>query len=253
MKETTQENEEKEIIKKKRLPQEIKDEIYKKVFYNIFFAIGIIIYFMFLNLGFYNIEKNIFIQDAYVFSIVILVLSIILFEKSYRNGKGNIAIYGLELLAVALFTLFTPYTYFYLEAAITKIFMMVPLLFTFYYVIKSVIICVSIHAKHKRTLSDVKEIVKKEKINLDENIEMDKDKEAMDKEKQEEIKVKNTTKTKKTSNKSNRTRTNIKKQQTEEKIEKKLTNKKRTMTKTDTVEKKGTKQKTANKKNGNNV
>ena len=85
MKETTHENEEKEIIKKKRLPQEIKDEIYKKVFYNIFFAIGIIIYFMFLNLGFYNIEKNIFIQDAYVFSIVILVLSIILFEKSYRN------------------------------------------------------------------------------------------------------------------------------------------------------------------------
>lgn len=187
MKKSIAEEMEKEIKERKKLPAEVKDKMNTQVFRNLLFAIFIIIYFVFLNLGFYNIDKTIFIQDTAVFSMATLILAIILFEKAYRKGKGFLAIHGLEVLAVALLTLFMPYTYFYLEPVVSKIIMMVPLAFAIYYVAKSAIICAKIQTQQDAKVSDVKDIVKKETRILDETIEMDKDKEAELEEK--EVKV----------------------------------------------------------------
>ena len=48
-------------------------------------GILVVLYFIFLNLGFKNIEKNIFATDLKVFSITILVISIFIFERAYKN------------------------------------------------------------------------------------------------------------------------------------------------------------------------
>lgn len=178
MKESITKEIEKEIEQKKKLPKEVKDEMNKQVFRNLTFAISIIIYFIFLNLGYLNIEKSVFIKDTAVFAMTCLIVAIALFERAYSKEKGFLAIHGLEVLAVALFTLFTPYTYFYLAPVVSKIMMMVPLAFGIYYVAKSAIICVRIQVKQNNKISDIKEIVKKETRSFEENIEMDKDEEA---------------------------------------------------------------------------
>lgn len=168
----------KEIEQKKKLPAEIKNEMNKRIFRNLIFAISIILYFISLNLGFFNIEKSIFNKDTAVFAITSLIIAIVLFEKAYRGEKGYLAIHGLEILAVALFTLFIPYTYFYLDTNVVKVVMLAPLYFAFYYIIKSAIIFIQAKNKQKNKISDVKEIVKKETRKFEENIEMDKDKDA---------------------------------------------------------------------------
>lgn len=168
----------KEIEQKKKIPKEIKDVMNKRIFRNLIFAILVILYFIFLNLGFSNIEKSIFNQDTAVFAITSLAISIVLFEKAYREEKGYLAIHGIEVLAVALFTLFIPYTYFYFDSTIVKVVMLVPMYFAVYYIVKSAIIFIQTKNKQKNKISDVKEIVKKETRKFEENVEMDKDKDA---------------------------------------------------------------------------
>ena len=265
----------KEIAEKKKLPKEVKDNMNKQVVRNLLFASFIVLYFIFLNLGYLNIEKSIFIQDTAVFAMACLIISIVLFEKAYRKEKGFLAIHGIEILIVALLTLFTPYTYFYLQPLVSKILMIVPVIFAMYYVAKGIIICIKTQKVQDKNISDVKEIVKKEKRNFDEAIFMDKDKEAemleptLDKKVKKEEKVKNEkikkekkTKepkaekkaTKKTESKKEETKpkktttrtTKVKKEEKEEKEEykeKETTSKKKTETtkkKTATVKKETT-------------
>lgn len=209
----------KEIEQKKKLPTEIKNKMNKRIFRNLIFAISIILYFISLNLGFFNIEKSIFSQDTEVFAITSLIIAIVLFEKAYRGEKGYLAIHGLEILAVALFTLFIPYTYFYLDTNVVKVVMLAPLYFAVYYIVKSAIIFIQAKNKQKNKISDVKEIVKKETRKFEENIEMDKDKDT------ETVKENDVlTKAKENSNKTNNTKT-AKKTKTDKDTSKKTTTK----------------------------
>ena len=146
----------KEIAEKKKLPKDVKDEMNKHVFRNLVFGSLIIIYFIFLNLGYLNINKSIFIQDTAVFAMTTVIIAIVLFEKAYRKEKGYLAIHGLEVLVVALLTLFTPYTYFYVQPLVSKILMIVPVIFAMYYVAKGIIICIKTQKAQDRKISDVK-------------------------------------------------------------------------------------------------
>ena len=228
----------KEIAEKKKLPKEVKEEMNKQVFRNLIFATLIIIYFIFLNLGFLNIDKSIFIQDTAVFAITSLIISIILFERAYRKEKGYLAIHGLEVLAVALLTLFTPYTYFYIEPVVSKIMMVVPIIFAMYYVLKGILICVKTQKNQENKISDIKEIVKKETVNFEETIEMDKDKEA-------EMVEKTTEKAKKEEKINNEKAKSVRKEKTHKKPR---TEKKTTKKVEDKKEEKKTTKKVADKK-----
>lgn len=244
MKETIEQKMEKEIALKKKLPKEIEDAMNKKVFYNLIIGCIIIVYFIFLNMGFTNIDKNIFIKDTQVFSVTVLVISIILFEKSYKKENGSIAIFGIETLIVALTTLFIPYLYYYAGPLVSKILRMEAIFIAIYYVAKGTIICAMTQTKYEENISDVKEIVKRERKSNDEIIEMDKDKEA------EEIKIDEKIVPKKISKKTGTKKTtpNSKKKDVETKEDKKETKKKTASTeKTKKESKTKSKTKTPNK------
>ena len=175
---------EKEIKARKTLSKEAKIERDKKVFRNLIFAILVIIYFIFLNLGYYNLEKAVFVKDTAVFSMVALVITIILFEKAYKTEKGYLAIHGIEVLVAALFTYFVPYTYFNFGELTNKLCMLAPIAFAIYYCIKAIAICIK---ESRKKESDIKDIVKKEQIKNDDTwVKMDKDKEAETEEKKAE-------------------------------------------------------------------
>ena len=106
MKKSTIEKIEKEINEKTKLPYEIKEKIKKEVFTNIAIASIIILYFIFIVLGSAGSIKNVRAIDLNIFSILFLGIAIIIFEISYRKDDGKLAMYGIESLVVAIFTLF---------------------------------------------------------------------------------------------------------------------------------------------------
>ena len=175
MKEQKTDNIIEEIKKKKKTPKEVKEKMIQTVFKNLSLGIIILLYFTFVNLGYHNITKDVFIAVIRVFSMCLVIVAVLLFEKSYRKNIAEIAIYGIEMLFVALATLFIQYIYFYQTETIIRLYMLIPLAFAIYYVLKSIILATKIKLANKNNISDVKEIIKKEKkLNIEEPTE-DKD------------------------------------------------------------------------------
>ena len=256
--EEIQETIENEFKERKQIPDEVKKERDKNVFRNLMFAIGIMAYFILLNIGYYSIEKTLYTRDTVVFAFVTLIATIILFERSYRTEKGFFAIHGLEILVASIFTYFVPYLYFTFSDNITKAIMVSPLLFGIYYCFKSIGICVK--AKQIKE-NDIKDIIKKEeRVDNDNWTQMDKDMEV--EEEKLETKVENEikkpakkgqttkSKTKKTTSTNAKSKTQTKKTASSKTIKTTSTRKattKKTATKTANQTKKPVSKKTTKK------
>ena len=89
--------------------------------------------------------------------------------------------YGIEFLIVSIFTLFLPYIIFELDDGHKRYYLMASIYIASYYVLKSICISAKIRSEYMNSISDVKEIVKKEKTkrrnieNLNEKIANDED------------------------------------------------------------------------------
>ena len=66
--------------RRNRMPAEIKEKMNKDVFRNLVFGVCILLYFILLNLGFFKLEKDMYIKDTMIFSIATLLVSIVFFE-----------------------------------------------------------------------------------------------------------------------------------------------------------------------------
>jgi len=131
------------------------------IFKNLLMAIGIMLYFYFLNLGYINIEKSVFTTDLKVFSFAWLAATIILFEIAYKKDNGKLAIFGIESLFLTLITMYLIQIYFYLNPNFRLIPLLLPFAFSIYYIVKSIVMYVKGNKKYIKDLSDIKEIVKK--------------------------------------------------------------------------------------------
>ena len=174
MKKETIEKIEDEIVKKTTMPEELKEKNRKEIFINIVLGIGIITYFIFLALGSIDSVKSIRSVDFKVFSLVLLFTAICLFEIAYKKDSGKLAINGIEILLVAIFTLFLPYIVFELDELHQRYFILGSSLIGIYYIVKSVIIQNKAKDLYEKQESDIKEITKREIRNkdiLDEEIE----------------------------------------------------------------------------------
>ena len=179
MKKETIEKIEDEILKKTTMPQKLKDKTRKEIFINVMLGIGIIVYFIFLVLGSIDSLKASRTIDFKIFSLVLLFTSICLFEVAYKKDSGRIAVNGIEILIVSIFTLFLPYIVFELDARHQRYYIFASSLIGLYYIIKSIIIQNKAKSSYEKQESDIKEITKKEIKNkdiLDEEIEENKEK-----------------------------------------------------------------------------
>lgn len=154
---------EKKLDAKKELPEEVKLKIFKRTTKNLGICLVLMALICTFHLGYLNIARAEFIVDLKFFAFVVLIVSIILFEKAYKKDSGELCIYGIEMLVFATFILFLPYIYFSSTPIVLLIFVLSPLYIGIYYCIKSVIIESRIKKEYYKTLSDVKEITKKER------------------------------------------------------------------------------------------
>ena len=127
------------------------------MFTNILVAVGIMIYFIFLILGFYHIGKEAYQTDLKVFALCILFLAIILLENAYKKDSGKIAIFGIEMIILAVITVGLIYVNLMLSSHYINVVTITSYIITIYYVIKAIVVYRK--GKNKYFVDDMKEIM----------------------------------------------------------------------------------------------
>ena len=169
MEQSEVENVQKEISTKIKLPKEEKQKIYKKIFVNLLIALSVLIYFIFLNLGYMRLEKEVFENDLKVFAVILICSTIYFIEKAYKTDRGTYLSYAIELFVLSIITLYMPYVYYYQNTLAQLIFTTSAVYIFIYYAIKSIVIYVINKNRYIKCESDVKDIIKDEKVSyLDE-------------------------------------------------------------------------------------
>jgi len=91
---------EQELEQKKKLPKEIKEKINSKIFENSVILVLIMVYFVALNLGMNNIPTETYIMDLKVFSIILLIITILVFEFGYKKDNDSMWLHGVEIMVI---------------------------------------------------------------------------------------------------------------------------------------------------------
>lgn len=152
---------EEDLSKNKKLTPELKKKI-RKIFGKNIFIIGLIlIYMALLTLAFYKMELNTLSTDLKVLSTGFLVFAIIKFEQGYKNDNEGIFLTGIELLVLAIITLFMTVLISTDEHFFQSTIMGISIFVAVYYIVKSFVIRGKIKKQHKKQVSDVRDIVKK--------------------------------------------------------------------------------------------
>ena len=146
--------------KKKTIPKENLKTIRKPAIYNALLGLAVIVYFGFLILGFYNIDRNVYQTDLKVFALSILFVAIIVLEKAYKEDSGRIAIMGIELIIVATISLGLIFTHLMFSASYAFIVSIIVAVFFVYYIIKSMIMY--FRERKKYFVNDMKEMINTE-------------------------------------------------------------------------------------------
>ena len=182
-----------EIKKITKLTSEERNKIRKIFCDNIIISSDILLFFVSLMILPYLIQSSISVLICKTADMLLLLFAIFLFEKAYKDDDDMLAINGIEMLVMAIFTLFTPYGYIRWSNVFLKL---AGVYFTIYYIGKSIVLASIEKKKFMKSLSDIKEIVKKEsKDNLKDKM-LEKEKKAAE-EKEKKKTAKKTKETKK--------------------------------------------------------
>ena len=151
---------ERKLESKKKLPLEEKNRLYKDMILNVVIAIGITIYIIFLQLGCLNIDEVPFQIDLKAFSVTLIVVTIITFEKAYKEDSGKLTMWGIEIFVLSIVTLVSLYMHKIYFDYYVKVMGVLAILVSIYYIIKIIYIYIKGKKDYKNSISDVKQILK---------------------------------------------------------------------------------------------
>ena len=161
MKNTELQELDEQIRQKRKIPKEVQYKINRMIFINLIIATVIMTLCTFLLFGCINIEKTKYLVDLRTFSIFSLMITIFIFELAYKKDSGKLALYGVETLFLSVALLSLPYILIYSIFNFTAYVVLISLIFSIYYVSKSIVIQIREQRKYKASLSDINEIIKK--------------------------------------------------------------------------------------------
>ena len=195
--------------------QEVNEKYLKKIYLNLLKAIVIIVYFLSLNIAYSsNIQSKYMELAIEIVTMIFLLISIYIFEKAYKKDDGNLAIQGIEVLILSVYTLTAEHITTKFNFNIKSYSLLVAYIYSIYFVLKSIIIYTNGRKEMVKSLSDIREIVQKEepkkkeatKKNTKENIQPNIEKSAQQK---SSTKIKKNTEINKDKNKKNQDVTNV--------------------------------------------
>lgn len=148
-----------DLATKIKVPKNIREAIYTKLFKNLCMAISIFIYFIFVNLGYMRLDAEVFEADLHMFAAILIVFTILIIEMSYKKNDKELALCAVEVLVLSIITLFMPYVFFHRGTVLKFLYGSSAIYISIYYVIKCIVIYVKEVKKYKEGLSDIKEII----------------------------------------------------------------------------------------------
>lgn len=152
-----------EIEEKRKLPQDVKENIKTNIFHNLIAAVIILAYLAAINVIYYTFKQNDFEYYMKYFALGIIVVTVIDLELAYRKDSKKLWLIGVELLACGILSLYIPYIYLHTTAYLRNCVMLLPAVLLIYYAFKSMIIFKQNQFKHRNNLSDVKELLNDER------------------------------------------------------------------------------------------
>ena len=138
---------------------EKKKKLSDSIFENIIIAVAIMLYFIIINFSYYRVDDYIVLMGLKISSIIILLISILIFEIAYKKDNGTIAIYGIEILVLSIYVLLIPHIIERANLEFTNYILVSSYVFTAYYMLKSMIIYTIDRKRYLNSLSDIKDIV----------------------------------------------------------------------------------------------
>lgn len=153
---------EEKIEKTKKMPQDIENKLNKKLIENISMAIAIIVYFMSLIFGKERINATNYTNLLKTYTMCLGILSIIIFEFSYKKESVKSMYTGIEVLILSIVTMFSIYICKVQELKNIFYLALFAYAFSIYYLIKDILIYNKTKKEYLKTLTDIEEITKKE-------------------------------------------------------------------------------------------
>lgn len=151
-----------EITQKRKMTYAVKEVLKKRIFYNCLIAIACMLYICVINAVYIYANQDIVNIAFKIFPMILIFLTVGIFEFSYRKENGRTAVVGIELLFFSIIVLYIPKIYQNLDKKFCIEFTFIPLFCAIYYIAKSIIIYIKTEKDYQNNLSDVKEIVKEE-------------------------------------------------------------------------------------------
>lgn len=189
----------------------------KKIGKNLSRALCIIIYFIILFFAYTRMNLDRLAQDIQVFSGAFLILGILALEKAYKKDSGEVAITGIELLALSIHSLSIMHMITLLKYDFKSYMLISSGIVVIYYVLKVIIIYTKDKKEYLKGLSDISKIVKedepikKEAKKRNKNEKEKEETEELESAKENQNKETNNTEIKQ--NKDSKTKTNSKRKQ----------------------------------------
>ena len=149
-----------EIEEKRKLPQDVKENIKTNIFHSFIAALIILAYLAVINIMYYRLEQSVFEYYMKYFALGIIIVTVIDIEIAYRKDSNKLWLIGLELLACGILSLYIPYIYLHTTTYLKNCVMLLPAVLIIYYLFKSMVIFKQNQFKHRNNLSDVKELLK---------------------------------------------------------------------------------------------
>ena len=144
--------------------KKIKEIMSQNVVLNLIYITLVTMYFIFFNIIEQYMKPDIFLIYIKFTSFLFLILTILIFEKAYKNDNDTLALNGIEFLVLSIFTLLILYIPRVFNIDNTTYIFSGLCLFISYYIIKNILIYTREKKKELDNLSDIKEIVKDEPI-----------------------------------------------------------------------------------------
>lgn len=119
----------------------------KKLQRNLLIAILVTIYFLFIDLGINSIPITVYIQDLKTFTIFIVLIAIVIFEKAYKKDENYLALHGIEMVVIGIETLLILQLYSTGNEYFKYVLLGITLGMLAYYIIK----CLIIYIRYKVT------------------------------------------------------------------------------------------------------
>ena len=152
----------KEKTEEKKVKNPIIERANTRIFKNIVIAILIMAYFVGVYVAYKYIPNEIFSRVLQGVTMLLLLISIVIFEVAYKKDSGLLAMTGIETLVLACHALALPYVLTVFKWDLMWYVTISGYLFAIYFVFKSIVIYTSGKKKYLQSFSDIAEIVKED-------------------------------------------------------------------------------------------